>query len=138
MSQTTKTVSEGGDSLENGTHHQDTIELPESIAQIGCVYILEFGRPLRNPDSPYGQARYYIGYADGHRLDERLREHRTGQGAAITRAAVESGIDLRLRCVFGGDREVERRLKKRKDTPGIVAQVLRGHAPYDLPVTVFN
>jgi len=91
------------------------------------IYILEFERPLGNPDNPRGQARYYLGYCgDSQRsLEKRLREHRAGEGSALTRAAVQRGIAFTVALTLPGDRTVERQLKNRKNTPRLVRQLRR-------------
>lgn len=86
------------------------------------IYILEFSRPLGDWSNPRGQARYYTGWCEDHRLNERLQEHQTGAGAAITRAAVRAGVTLTLVATIpGATRADERRLKTRyKNTPRLV------------------
>jgi hypothetical protein len=79
------------------------------------VYLLHFSAPLGNPQNTRAQASHYLGWA----LDvaSRLAEHRAGRGAAITRAAVERGIDFDVVASWPGDRYLERRLKNLKATP---------------------
>ncbi len=93
------------------------------------IYILEFERPLGNTHNPRGQARYYIGYCEDDRLNQRLAEHRRGTGAAITRAAKAQGIKFTLAMSFEGTREDERRLKNMKNTPKFVERY-RHNIPY--------
>lgn len=88
------------------------------------IYILKFDRPLGS-QNPRGQARYYIGYCDDGNLDSRLEDHRTGAGAAITRACVRRGIGFELVLTLPGDRTEERKLKNRKSTPKLVQQLLK-------------
>lgn len=76
------------------------------------VYVLQFSAPL---GSAKHRASTYIGYADPGRLQERLAEHRAGQGAAITRAAVDRGYSLQLVAAIDGGRDLERRLKNFKN-----------------------
>lgn len=80
------------------------------------IYILQFDPPLHH-------ARFYVGYCDDTRLDQRLIEHQTGNGAAITRAAVERGISLRLVATLPGQRDTERQIKRQKNTPRLVRQL---------------
>jgi predicted GIY-YIG superfamily endonuclease len=87
------------------------------------IYILQFDRPLGNTQH---RARYYLGYCEPGRLDQRLAEHRAGIGAAITRAAVERGYSLEVVASFPGDRTLERRLKRRKSHRRIVERWQRG------------
>lgn len=98
------------------------------------VYILKFDRPLGNPAQPRGQATYYIGYCSFERFSERMKEHLSGNGAAITRAAVERGIGFRVVAKLWGSRQLERRLKNYKNTPLLVRKLqkegrLLGMAP---------
>lgn len=89
------------------------------------IYILEFSMPLGNPDNPRGMARYYMGYCDDGRLEDRIQEHESGCGAAITKAAVDRGINLTLVATLPGDRNEERRLKNYKNTPRLVQRLRR-------------
>lgn len=89
------------------------------------IYILEFSEPLGNPNNPRGQARYYVGYCEDGRFDERLQEHRHGAGAAITRAAVRRGIQLSVVAKMDGDRKEERRIKRWKNTRRYVNSLRR-------------
>lgn len=84
------------------------------------IYILEFKRPLGNPNNKRGQAQYYIGYCDDDRLEGRLDEHAAGRGARITAAAAAMGIGFDLVLTIPGDRSVERKLKSYKNTPKLV------------------
>lgn len=90
------------------------------------IYILEFSAPL---GSEKHSARYYIGYCDDHLLQRRLKMHRDGRGAVITKAAVQRGLTLHLVATMPGDRTLERKLKNQKNTPRIVAN-LRGKADH--------
>lgn len=60
----------------------------------GC-YILEFSSPLGTERQ---SARYYKGKTEN--LTGRLWHHRHGRGAAITRAAVQQGIQLNVVAWF--------------------------------------
>lgn len=88
------------------------------------IYIIKFSKPLGNPENPRGQAKYYLGYCEDHRLNERLDEHKVGLGSSITRWAVNHGISLNLVAVLDGDRTEERRLKNQKNTPRIVKKYM--------------
>ncbi len=90
---------------------------------IGFVYILELATPLGNDRH---RARFYIGWTAGS-VEDRLKEHRSGRGAAFTRAANERGIPYDVVATFPGGRDLERRLKRQKNTPRIVKS-LRGAA----------
>ena len=79
------------------------------------VYLLHFSGRLGNPANPYAMAQHYIGTARD--LSERLAEHRAGMGAKITAAAIQRGIDFDVVRTWPGGRDVERRLKNRKEGP---------------------
>lgn len=87
------------------------------------IYILEFNQPL---GTARHQARFYIGYCEENRLSERLAEHQTGKGAAITRAANKRGISYQVICTLPGERNLERQLKRRKNTRLIIDRLKRG------------
>ncbi|MFZ5915532.1 MAG: endonuclease [Chloroflexota bacterium] len=83
-----------------------------------AVYLLHFDRPIGDPANPRGQAQHYLGYADD--LDARIERHRAGNGAAIVRAVNQAGIGWTVARVWpDGDRDLERRLKRRHDGPGL-------------------
>lgn len=75
------------------------------------LYMLEFSGKLGGEKH---SAQYYLGFVESD-VEARLAEHRAGRGAAITRAAVERGYELRLVGVIEGTRADERRLKNRKN-----------------------
>lgn len=84
------------------------------------LYILMFDRSLGNPCNPRGQARFYLGYCEDGRLHTRMKEHRAGIGAAMTRYCNRVGIGYRPVLVLPGTPLDERRLKRWKNTPAIV------------------
>lgn len=90
------------------------------------VYFLEFSQPLGTAKH---QARYYIGYCADDKLDQRLNDHKTGQGAAITRALLTKGLTFECVATLPGDRTFERKLKNRKNTRRILDQIKRGNIP---------
>lgn len=79
------------------------------------IYVLMFDRPLGSAN-PRGAANYYVGWSEDDRVLARFAEHTSGQGAAITRAAVKSGIGLTMVAMFEGDRAKEREIKNYKNT----------------------
>lgn len=79
----------------------------------GVIYLLHFSRPLGDPSRPRMSARHYLGWSTDDAVVRRIREHREGRGAAITRAAVAAGIELSVVAVIHGTRNDERRLKIR-------------------------
>ena len=79
------------------------------------VYLLHFSQPLGNPANRYALATHYMGTAKD--LGARIAEHRAGQGARITAAAVERSIDFAVVRTWSGGRQLERKLKRRKEDP---------------------
>lgn len=72
------------------------------------VYLLHF-------DQPYKHARHYLGSADD--LDARLARHASGNGARLIEVISQAGITWRLARTWPGGRDLERQLKRRKNTP---------------------
>lgn len=89
------------------------------------IYILKFERPLGNPAKKHGTAQFYVGYCDDGKLERRLKAHRTGRGAAITRAASQQGISFEVVLTLPGDRNTERAIKNQKNTRKFVERTLR-------------
>lgn len=77
------------------------------------IYILHFDRKF----SKRHTTQHYVGYCKDGRLSERIKEHRSGKGAAITRAARKKGIGFSVAATMPGDRAEERRIKSNKNTP---------------------
>lgn len=76
------------------------------------VYILKMSAPLGNENH---QAQYYIGWARD--LEARLHFHRTGRGAAFTRAAAQQGIEMEVVVwIPGASKKAERWIKNQKNT----------------------
>ena len=71
----------------------------------GIVYLLHFAEK-------YYHAQHYLGWTDS--LAERLARHRAGNGSKLVRAFLQSGIDFVVARTWKGNRNKERRLKKRK------------------------
>lgn len=92
---------------------------------ISTVYLLHFAAPLGNLSNPRAQATHYLGWAAN--LEQRIAQHRAGQGAALTRAAVERGIDFEVVATWPGDWRLERRLKALKATPRLCPICGRRH-----------
>lgn len=92
---------------------------------IGSIYLLHFDRPLGNPANRRALASHYLGWA----LDPaaRERQHRAGQGAALTRAAVAQGVTWDFFVLGEGDRALERRIKSLKATPRLCPICGRRH-----------
>jgi hypothetical protein len=73
----------------------------------GTVYLLHFDRPLSH-------ARHYLGFAEDGGLEDRLERHRSGRGSKLMAAVVQAQIGFSLVRTWAGNRDFERRLKKRK------------------------
>lgn len=84
----------------------------------GIIYILRIV-------PRFWHAQYYVGWCKTNGLWNRLKQHRTGKGAHITKAAVSQGHRLELVAEFPGTRDDERRIKNRKNTPAFVRQLER-------------
>lgn len=76
------------------------------------IYLLHSSVPVGT--SGRNSAQHYLGWTPDGQLHQRLADHRTGRGAAITRAYVRSGGTLYLvLTVAPGTRTLERQLKRR-------------------------
>ncbi len=80
--------------------------------EVGVLYLLHFDEPIGDPTRPKMSARHYLGWAKDGKLIERLDRHAKGEGASITRWAVEHGIGWTVVLLRDGTRDDERRLKK--------------------------
>ncbi len=72
------------------------------------VYLLHFSQAYRH-------ARHYLGSTDN--LDRRLAEHESGAGARLLEVITEAGIGFTLAKTWEGGRDLERKLKRRKEAP---------------------
>ena len=83
---------------------------------------------FRTPDGGkgyYKHAGHYLGHTDRESavtpedsVAARLKEHQSGYGAALTRAAVEAGLVLEVVRIWpGGTRDDEWRLRCRAENP---------------------
>lgn len=76
-----------------------------------AVYLLHFDRPI----SPRHTAQHYLGSTDN--LPRRIRQHHKGQGSRLCQVAKEREIGFVVaREWFLGDRQLERKLKSRKNS----------------------
>jgi predicted GIY-YIG superfamily endonuclease len=74
------------------------------------VYLLRFHQPV---GSGRKYVRYYLGFCQDRRLEQRLAEHRSGAGAKLVAAAIARGIDFDVvRTWPNATRADERRLKR--------------------------
>jgi predicted GIY-YIG superfamily endonuclease len=81
------------------------------------VYLLHFQTPLHH-------AKHYLGFAKSS-VEQRVKQHQQGTGAALTKAAVAAGIELELVRVWEGNRSLERQLKNRKNAPRLCPKCSR-------------
>lgn len=79
----------------------------------GTVYLIHFSTKYISSNGK-GQVGHYLGYTRKG-VSERLKEHRQGRGATLTRVVCEAGIELELVRCWHGDRSLERRLKNRRN-----------------------
>jgi predicted GIY-YIG superfamily endonuclease len=69
------------------------------------VYLLHFDRPYR----------HYLGFASD--LEARIAIHRAGRGARLIQVITAAGIGFVIARTWSGGRDLERRLKNRKNSP---------------------
>lgn len=77
---------------------------------MGTVYLLHFS-------TNYHHARHYVGYVNGKNVNSRIARHKAGTGARLIEVITQAGIDFELARTWEGDRNFERKLKKRKNAP---------------------
>ncbi len=73
---------------------------------MGTVYLIHFAPCYRH-------ARHYLGFTRFADVAQRIERHQRGQGATLTRVAVQSGSELILVRTWSGERSLERKLKRR-------------------------
>jgi predicted GIY-YIG superfamily endonuclease len=78
------------------------------MADKGTVYLIHFDTPLHH-------ARHYLGWTTD--LEARLEAHRQGNGARLMEVITEAGITWKLARTWEGGRELERHLKRQKNSP---------------------
>ncbi len=78
------------------------------------IYLLHFSTPFKH-------AKHYVGFVESpEMLQARMGKHRRGSGAKLMRAVSNAGIDFLVARVWpNGDRNAERKIKKRKETPAL-------------------
>jgi predicted GIY-YIG superfamily endonuclease len=74
----------------------------------GTIYLLHLSEP-------YKHAKHYLGYTTN--IEQRLDEHRKGQGARLLQVIIEVGLTFTLARTWQGTRKDERRIKNRKEAP---------------------
>lgn len=93
-----------------------------SQPQNGYVYLAHFS-------TNFAHARHYLGFATD--LAGRIAQHRAGTGARLMEVVRQAGIGWKVVRVWPGDRGLERRLKRRKNTPRRLCPVCRGEVTYE-------
>jgi predicted GIY-YIG superfamily endonuclease len=80
---------------------------------MSVVYLLHFDRPISDKHT----CQHYIGYANN--LESRVKFHRKGKsGVRLLEVAHERGIGFVVARIWeGGDKELERKLKRQKQSP---------------------
>jgi predicted GIY-YIG superfamily endonuclease len=86
------------------------------------VYVIHLATRLHH-------AGHYVGFATD--LAQRMAQHRSGRGARLMEVVTQAGIEWKLVKVWAGDRGLERRLKRRKNTPRRLCPVCMGLVAYD-------
>lgn len=71
----------------------------------GIVYLIHF-------ESKLHRAQHYLGWTVN--LENRLHDHRTGNGSHLMAAVVKAGINFSVVRTWKGARKKERALKNRK------------------------
>src|SRR6266446_2791764 len=66
------------------------------------VYLIHLDTPLKH-------AKHYLGFSED--IQERVRQHRNGRGAAFMRTIAKEGISWHVSRIWDGDRDLERILK---------------------------
>ena len=106
-----------------------------STRATGVLYLLCFRERL---GTERHSIKHYIGFARD--LDARLERHRAGQGAKITQALLDRGIEWDVAAVWPGNRGVENELKLHSATricprctpgaqpPRVVQEVIKAEA----------
>lgn len=102
---------------------------------MSTVYLLHFSQPLGNPRNPRALAQHYLGWSPLP-LQQRLAQHRNGKGAAITRAAMERGIEWECVATWDGDYRLEKKIKRLHAGPRLCPICGRKHKAGALHVQV--
>jgi predicted GIY-YIG superfamily endonuclease len=69
----------------------------------GTVYLLHYAEPL-------GRLQHYVGWTSD--LDQRLRQHASGDGSTITARFHQAGTPFVLARTWPGTRQLERKIKQ--------------------------
>jgi len=79
-----------------------------TLNQDDVIYVICFEKKLKH-------AKHYIGFCEDGNLQSRFARHTSGRGAKILRACNSAGIKYKIVRVMKGDRNFERKLKRRKN-----------------------
>src|SRR5271165_1297450 len=82
--------------------------------QVGTIYLIHFKDKIGDRNNIRSQAQHYIGWTSD--LPSRLNAHSLGQGSAIMRHVVNSGIPYKVVKTWVGTRDQERALKNQKNS----------------------
>lgn len=90
------------------------------------VYLLHF-------DKKIGRSLHYMGSCEQDRFNARMREHQTGNGASLTKRAVEQGAGFVLAGLWiVKDRSEEKKMKRRGHFNQTCLECARGTVEPDL------
>ncbi|HEY4720471.1 MAG TPA: endonuclease [Anaerolineae bacterium] len=73
------------------------------------VYLLHF-------EKKYHHAGHYLGWTSLP-VEERCQHHRRGVGARLCQVVTQAGIEFEIARTWEGERDLERQLKRRKNSP---------------------
>ena len=79
------------------------------------VYLVHLDRAYVGGPGPRAAARHYLGTTTD--LPGRIAEHRAGKGSRLLAAVAAAGIGFTVARTWPGGRELERRLKRRHNSP---------------------
>lgn len=97
------------------------------------LYLLHFEQPI-------GAAQHYLGITRRARLPMRMKEHRSGRGAALTKQARAIGVGFRLAAIVPAFSFADERDAKRQGhyarlcpfcTPSLTAGTGAAYRPYN-------
>lgn len=74
------------------------------------IYLLHFDRPISDSHT----TQHYLGYSE--EWENRVNQHRDGDGSRLCQVARNRGINFTVARLWIGDRDLERQLKKRKNS----------------------
>jgi hypothetical protein len=94
--------------LDNTPTTMKTERKQRRTSVLGTIYLLHF-------QQPYHHARHYLGWTEGV-LETRLDRHMVGNGARLVNVVTEAGIGIEVARLWSGTRDLERKLKNRKNS----------------------